>query len=396
MRIACFYLPQFAVQVERQHAPSLHGRPVVIGGYHHESGYVHSLSEEAAAYGVVPGMLLRQAYSLCPSGVFLPYRVECCGEGFMRVVARAAALCPLVEPVPPVHALLGLRYEQDELRFVREALADIEEHTGFRMSCGVSSVRFVSMLAAEESVEADVLVVPDGDEQAFLRNLPLDRLPVSDSTLRRLYLFGITRIGEILALPAGALEAQFGTDGRRLLEFARGGGGNHLAPWCDDSEVSVEKHFDAPIEYAAELLQSLEEMTDALSAELQGRWQCCRAVVVGLLFEDGAALNRSLRFKQPVSSSLAINHRVSLCIEQLTEMAPVEVLRLTLKDLCAEAGVQSSFLDGSPRARGRFLEAVRTLQGRYGDAVVKKVVVRKNGRLPEERFAFAACDVNGE
>ena len=54
MRIACFYLPQFAVQVERQRAPALQDRPVVIGGYHHESGHVHSVSEEAAAYGVTP------------------------------------------------------------------------------------------------------------------------------------------------------------------------------------------------------------------------------------------------------------------------------------------------------------------------------------------------------
>jgi len=392
MRIACFFLPQFAVQVERQWAPSLQGKPVVIGGYRHETGHVHSVSEEAAAYGVAPDMSLRQAYSLCPSGIFLPYREESCDEGFMRVVTLAANLCPVVEPVPPVHVLLGLRYERDGLRFVRQVLSDVEENTGFRMACGVSPVRFVAMLAAEETSEGDILVVPDGDEQVFLRNLPLERLPVSDNTVRRLHLFGISRIGEILTLPAAAIEAQFGKEGRRLIEFAQGTDDGRLEPWHDDSELSLERYFEVPVEYMEELLQSVEEMVGALCAELQGRWQCCRTATLEVRFEDAATLNRPVRFKQPVSSAPEMNHRIARCIEQCADMAPVENIRLTLTDLCAETGVQTSFLEGPPRAKARFFEAVRTLQGRYGDTVVQKVVTCRNGRLPEERFAFTACD----
>jgi len=395
MRIACFFLPHFAVQVERQRAPSLQDKPVVIGGYHHETGHVHSVSEEAAAYGVAPDMSLRQAYSLCPSGVFLPYRAENCDEGFMRVVALAANLCPIVEPVPPVHVLLGLRYERDGRRFVREVLSSVEEHTGFRMACGVSSVRFVSMLAAEETAGADVLIVPDGDEQVFLRNLPLERLPVSDNTVRRLHLFGIMRVGEILTLPAGAIEAQFGKEGRRLIEFAQGTDDGLLEPWHDESELSMERHFDIPVEYTGELLQSIEELVTALCSGLQGRWQCCRTATVEIHFEDGTTLDRTVRFKQPVSSITVMNHRIARCIEQFGDMAPVENVRLTLAELCAETGRQASFLDGPPRAKDQFLDAVRTLQGRYGDTVVKKVVACRNGRLPEERFAFTACEVDG-
>jgi hypothetical protein len=32
------------------------------------------------------------------------------------------------------------------------------------------------------------------------------------------------------------------------------------------------------------------------------------------------------------------------------------------------------------------------LQQRYGRDVVKKVVARRGGRLPEERFSFVPCD----
>lgn len=312
----------------------------------------------------------------------------------MRVVALAANLCPVVEPVPPVHVLLGLRYEREGLRFVRQVLSDVEKDTGFRMACGVSSVRFVSMLAAEETSEGDVLMVPDGDEQVFLRNLPLERLPVGDSTVRRLHLFGIARIGEILILPAGAIEAQFGKEGRRLIEFARGTDDGRLEPWYDDSELSMERHFDVPVEYTGELLQSIEELVTALCSGLQGRWQCCRTATIEIRFENGTVVNGSVRFKQSVSSGTVMNRRIARCIEQMGDLCPVEDVRLNLTDLCAETGRQASFLDGPPREKDRFLEAVRTLQGRYGDTVVKKVVTCRNGRLPEERFAFAACDVD--
>jgi nucleotidyltransferase/DNA polymerase involved in DNA repair len=251
------------------------------------------------------------------------------------------------------------------------------------------------MLAAEETAEADVLAVPDGDEQVFLRNLPLERLPVSDSTLRRLLLFGISRIGEILTLPTGAIEAQFGKEGRRLIEFAQGIDDGRLEPWYDDSALSMERHFDVPVEYTGELLQSIEELVAALCSGLQSRWQCCRTTTIEVRFEDGTAVNRSVRFKQPVSSITAMNNRIAHCVEQFGDMAPVEDVRLTLTDLCAETGRQASFLDGPPRARDQLLEAVRTLQGRYGDTVVKKVVACRNGRLPEERFAFTSCDVDG-
>ena len=273
-------------------------------------------------------------------------------------------------------------------------IANLGEHTGFRMACGVSSVRFVSILAAEETAGDDVLVVPDGDEQVFLRNLPLERLPVSDNTVRRLHLFGITRIGEVLTLPAGAIEAQFGKEGRRLIEFAQGSDDGLLEPWRDESELSMEKHFDVPVESTEELFQSMEELVVPLCAGLQERWQCCRTVTIEVRFEDATTLNRSVRFKQPVSSSTVINRRIVRCIEQFCDMAPVEDVRLTLKDLCAETGMQTSFLDGPPRAKSQFFEAVRTLQGRYGDTVLKKVVASRNGRLPEERFAFTACDVD--
>jgi len=392
MRIASFFLPQLALQAECRANPSLRSRPLIVGGYHHEKGRVIESSAEAVAYGVTPGVSLRQAYALCPDGVFLPYREERCGEAFLLVRSWMVRLCPLVEPAPPSHFLLGLRFERDERRFCSEVNMVVECETGFRLSCGIASSRFVARLAAEDAGLSRVLLVPVGGEGLYLRGLPLERLPVSAPVLRRLRLFGITCIGELPLLPAGALEAQFGIEGRRLLELARGVDDGRVQPWSDDATVVVEHGFDIPVEDGGELLATMADMIDAVCADLEARWQSCRCLTLTARFENGETCRQEVRFKEATASRETLSRRVTACVERLAGATPVSMLRLEAADLGAGVGRQASFLDGPRRSTPQLREAVRTLQQRYGRDAVKRIVVRAGGRRPEEAFSFAACD----
>jgi len=392
MRIASFFLPQLALQAECRANPTLRGRPLIVGGYHHEKGRVIEASAEAAVYGVTPGVSLRQAYALCPDGVFLPYREERCAEAFSRVRSYLVQLCPLVEPSPPAHFLLGLRFEKDERRFAAEVSAAVEIETGFRMSCGIASSRFVACLAGEDAGLLQVLLIPAGAERDFLRRLPLERLPVTAPTLRRLRLFGIARIGELPLLPSGALEAQFGIEGRRLLELATGAGDARVQPWEDDAEVVAELNFDVPLEDGGELLEAVGETLACICGNLEARWQECRRLTLTARFENGEVLREEMRFKQPTASRSELRQRAAACIERLSGAAPVSMLRLEAADLGAGSGRQASFLDGPRRSTPQLRDAVRALQQRYGKDALKRVVVRAGGRRPEEAFAFTACD----
>ena len=392
MRIACLHVPHFAIQVERRENPAFCGKPLIIGGYHHETGRVWDVSEEAAAYGVVPDAPLRQAYSLCPRGVFLPYREERCRQAFSLLLSLVAQLCPLVEPAPPSHVLMGLKYETNAARFVADVMAVVKEQMGLLVSCGIGSTGFVARLASEKAEISQVLVVPDGEEQVFLQYLPLERLPVSADTVRRLRLFGISLVGELLTLPRGAVECQFGKEGRKLYELALGSDGRLVGQWQEGRELVLEKCFDVPVEDSGQLLEATQELLESLCRELRERWQCCRTLVVSVCFENGEATRQELRFKEPVASRQRMARRVLECVEEIARSYPVEELRLEAGDLCAEKGTQASFLDGPPRSKEKLVEAVKVLQQRYGSSVLKKAVSRRNGRLPEERFSFAACE----
>jgi len=392
MRIAYLYLPGLAVQVERRIDPALRGRPVIIGGYRHETGRVREASMEASGFGVAPDMLLRQAYQLCPAGTFLPYREERYREAFDAVVLEVAQHCPLVEPEPPAHVVLGLRYERDEHGFITDVMAAVHERTGFVSSCGIASSRAAARIAAEDAGPSQVMALEQGREDAFLRGLPVERLPLSDSVKRRLRLFGITCAGDLLLLPAGALEAQFGKEGEKILAIVRGEDNRDVGQWQGVRELVRSRSFDIPVGHGGELLEAARKLLDGLCRGLQAQWQCCRCLTVTLVLENGVVCREDLHSREPVSSPDILWRRLMPCVERLAGAVPVEEVKLTVSGLCAGAGKQSSFLDGPPRAAAQFNEALSVLQERYGRGVVKKVVVRRGGRLPEERFAFIPCE----
>ncbi|MBN1855672.1 MAG: hypothetical protein JW846_01810 [Dehalococcoidia bacterium] len=394
MHIACLHLPHFAVQVERKGHPALRGKPLIIGRYRHDMGYVSDVSEEAAACGIAPDMPLRQAYSLCPDGVFLPYSEDTCGEAFSLVLLQVAQMCPIVEPYAPSHIFMNLRYEADEVRFVEEVTAAVERESGCSVSCGMGSARFVARIASEEADLHRIVVVPDGEEQAFLRELPLESLPVSSGTIRRLRLFGISRVGELLSLPRAAVECQFGKEGQKLYELARGLDDSRIGQWEKESECVRGRCFDVPVEDSGQLCESIEELLESLCFDLKARWQCCRTLVLTLSFEEGDVAQKELHFKEPTASQRLMAQRLVSYITRSVEVAPVNELSLVASDLCAESGTQMSFLDGPRRSDEGFAKAIEVLQQRYGRGVMRKVVARRNGRLPEERFSLTACEVD--
>lgn len=392
MSIACLYLPRLSVQVERQAVPELCCRPLIIGGYHHEIGRVREVSDEAVEYGLKVNMPLRQAYSLCPGGVFLPYQEGKCRDAYSLVLSQVAQLCPLVEADSPAHILMGLRYERDERRFAGDVVSAVQQHTGLHASCGIASSRFVARLAAEEAGVSGVLVLDGSDEQAFLHELPVARLPVSGTTARRLHLLGIARAGDLLQLPPGALEAQFGSEGQRMLELVRGRDSQGVAQWRGAREIVHSMSCDVPCADGGELREMMRRVLDSLCRDLRERWQCCRGLVLALRLEGGEVRRTTLHFKEPTSSRVVLERRVSSRIERLVAAAQVSGVDFTAFGLCAEEGCQASFLDGLCRSNSQFDEAVALLQQRYGRGVVKRVTTRRGGRLPEEQYSFVSCE----
>ena len=61
----------FYASVEIRDNPSLKGKPVIIGALPDQRGVVSTCSYEARGFGVRSGMNIKEAYRLCPEGVYI-------------------------------------------------------------------------------------------------------------------------------------------------------------------------------------------------------------------------------------------------------------------------------------------------------------------------------------
>src|SRR4051812_22752373 len=239
-RVAALRVPGFATAAQCRREPALRGQPLVLGAPKQGAWRVVALSAVAAEAGVRIGMPLAQAESLCPMLVRRPLDTAYLARESERLLAALEAHVA-VEPAdlggawlgagvwgigdgevsasPSPHTLSPIPYPQRRLAWLVDALA---ASTGYVAAVGVAEGRGGAWIAARRAAAGTVAWVPPGETVAYLAPLPAALLPVSAEMQRRLALLGLRTIGALGALPLGAVQAQFGPEGRLAWEIAHG------------------------------------------------------------------------------------------------------------------------------------------------------------------------------
>ena len=80
----------FYASVEIRDNPELKGKPLIIGSLPSERGVVATASYEARKFGVHSAMNIKEAYRLCPMGVYMQntgrYRPNCMQYGIAMLL----------------------------------------------------------------------------------------------------------------------------------------------------------------------------------------------------------------------------------------------------------------------------------------------------------------------
>jgi len=393
VRVACFFFPHFAVQVEVRDNDSLRGKPIIIGGLPYERKVVYDASKEALSCGVRQGMPLREAYALCPQGVFLPLDEGKYANVFTAILTLLANCSPVVEAGTPGSAFIDLSYECNELRFVEEVGQIIEKRFQLHPFTSIAPNKFVAWAASRVAGPGKVMVINEGEEKDFLEDLPVCFLPASSRTLERLELLGIHRMGQLANLSLAAVSLEFGNEGKRLWELSNGIDGSRLIPWSKAPMLEEQIYFEPAAETIGQVLAGCDELLTRLSRRLQERWQCCLRLTIFMHFGNDHIAQRVVHFKEATSCKETMLRHLKQYLEKARFTASVSEMRLTLTDFCPEGGRQALFLAGPLRHRERLASAISWLRQRYGKGVVGKVLVKPNSPLPEDSFSFTEFDL---
>ena len=402
MRLACVTVPNFHIALERARAPELRGRPVAIGEPPPGANTILDCSPEAAAAGVRAGMPLRDARTIAPDLVLLPPDPAYYGRASDALLDAIEDAEPQVEPGADgmdgtAFAALdpGADLEAEQQAAARLVQA-VRTGAGIDATVGTGEGKFIAWLAATVSAPGETAVVPQGQEQAFVAPLSTSFLPVSYETQRRLTLYALHTIGDVAALEIGPLQAQFGREGRRLWDLARGIDRTPFLARPRVEPVAGTLAMPAATVNSAALLIATQQLVGRLLARPSMRYRLVRQLRLRLALLGGGSWERVLTLREPAGDETSLLFVLRKLIEPLQLAAPVEEMALEFIGLTGETGKQRSLLFAEQaRRRAQLIATLRQLKARFGgEAQVERVVeVEPWSRIPERRYALIDYDL---
>ena len=269
----------------------------------------------AAQAGVAVGMMLTDARALVPGLLIRPMAAaddaralaalaDWCGRYSPWVSldrtdgeAEAAAYGICLDVTGCAHLFGGEAAMLDDLSwrladFGIQAQMAIADSLGAAWAMARYGARYGGEIAA---------IVPVGGAGAAMAQLPVAALRLSPAAADALARLGLGRIGELYALPRGALSARFGQEVTYRLDQALGRTDEPLSPRPARTSFWSRMAFPEPIGHRDHIERATGQLVDDLCAVLEREERGARRIELRLYLADGtvrrigAGLNRASR-----------------------------------------------------------------------------------------------------
>jgi DNA polymerase-4 len=297
------------------------------------------------------------------------------GQVSTEIMAILGDFTPLVEPVSVDEAFLDLTGTETlwgpPPEAVRRIKARIREATGLTASAGLAANKFVAKVASELRKPDGLVVVPAGEEAAFLAPLPIERLwGVGKATANELEALGVTTIGQLQRLAPAVLTARLGPHGPDLLDLAFGRDDRAVEPFSPPKSMGAENTFGRDCRDPAVLEETLRGQAERVARELRAGGVAASRVTLKLRFADFRTLTRS-HTADPTQDGLELYRRVLVLFARERLVQRVRLIGLSASTLGPAASGQLGLLDPSAVRRERLARAVDGITGRFGTGAIR-------------------------
>ena len=370
-------LDAFFAAVEQRDRPELRGRPVVVGGAGGEDarGVVSAASYEARRFGIHSAMSLREAYRRCPDAVFLPVdgrRYQAASRDVMVILRRFS---PQVEPISIDEAFLDVTASAalfgDGLAIAQRIKAATRDEVGLTASVGVASSKLVAKVGSDLRKPDGLVVVPPGEEAAFLAPLPIGRLwGVGEKTAAALAEYSVRTIGDLAVLPSDLIVRRFGKHGASLIERARGIDLDPVHDGDPAKSVGHEHTFEVDTTDPEVIERTLLAMAEGVSGRLRSAGVRAGTVAVKIRDSGFRTISRQRTLADPTDLTEPIFTTALELARPEIRGIKVRLLGVTASNL-GEREQLVLFGTTEPRRR-RAVEAADALRRRYGEGTITR------------------------
>ncbi|MBX7234013.1 MAG: hypothetical protein K1X65_06480 [Caldilineales bacterium] len=363
--IACT-IPAFPVALLARADPSLWARPLAVLDADER---VLALTQPAQAVGVRPGQHARQARTACPDLLLHPADLPGLHAAHESILSLLDDFTDALEPLAWGGAFLAVADAgaATALPFCQQIGRRLRAELALAAAIACDAGKFTAQAAAATTRTGAVRVVLGEAEQAFLRPLPLQLLPLGVEQQHLLAYLGIYTLGQFADLPPAAVFQQFGPAGRLAQQWARGQDDRPVIPRHRRPSHTRALSFDPPLDRLPTLLAASERLLAPLLTALQDRLQAAQTLQAVYIFADGSQEDDFWRLTLPTAHSEQLLGLLATRWRQKAWAQPLAGLSLTLGEVQETAGEQLLLFPGEGAPADLLTDFLRHLRGRFGE-----------------------------
>ncbi|HLF70311.1 MAG TPA: DNA polymerase IV, partial [Actinomycetota bacterium] len=333
----------------------------------------------ARAFGVRSGMPTSRARRLCPGGIFIQPDFDSYMSKSKQVREVFNSFSSIVEPVSLDEAFIDVsraRRMWANPPTIAEALRDrVMRETGLVVSVGVAPNRFLAKVASRRAKPDGIVVVREGDVEAFLHPLHVGELwGVGEQTVLILERLGLRTVGDVAALPRETLERALGSLGAHLADLAAGRDDRPIVPNVIRKSLGADETFEQDLVQELQMAQALLKLSDRVCTRLRSQGISGRTVTLKVRFGNFATLTRSRSLPHEIDSTSGIFGVARDLLRQvLGDREPgtkrIRLLGITMSNLSEWPASEQLTFDRAPNwsQADRAIDRVRF---RFGDDAV--------------------------
>ena len=365
----------FYAAVEVRDDPRLKGKPLIIGSLPTERGVVATCSYEARRFGVHSAMNIKEAYRLCPHGVYMHPNFDKYRQVSEQIHEIWNDYAVRMESIALDEAYLDVTYSAGDFEraceMAREIKARVKSETGLTCSVGVAYSKTAAKTASEEKKPDGYFEIPT--ERDFI-DLMIDRdvrslYTVGAKTAEKLNKIGIYTVRDIQERKDEIIE-RFGKHGRLITDLAFGIDDRKVIAYKpeDAKSISREVTFQEDVAEFSVLRDVLVLL--ALSVEDRARRHGLhgKGVTLKLTYFDMQSITRS-RLVTSADHAGTIYEEAARLLEQV-DRRPVRLVGAGIYNISGDEGRQMTLDDyieeSSDEKRQLIDRRLGELQERYG------------------------------
>lgn len=335
----------FFASVEIRDDPSLRGKPLIIGSLPNERGVVATCSYEARKYGVHSAMNIKEAYRLCPNGIYMHPHMNKYKEVSHQLHKIWNTYATTSQTIALDEAYLDVTEQAGDFEGARRIAHIIKERTrdelGLSCSVGVAYSKTAAKTASEEKKPNGYFEIPTPED--FV-NLIIDRdvrvlYTVGAKSAEKLYAAGIRTVRDIRENPE-YVERLLKKQGKWITQLAFGIDDRKVVPYLPEEAKSIgrEVTFQKDVtdfELLKDVLILLSLCVDhrAKRVKLHGK-----GVTLKLTYADMKSITRS-RGTFSTDSAFSIYREAQFLLDSV-EKRPVRLIGVSIYHLSPEKDVQ--------------------------------------------------------